>query len=111
MSMPAEIQVHHEEILELKESKVHLLYEIARAKSISILRGSVVPPSAPKPPPARELTGSDTTVEELKKEIDRLKARLTAASNFSGSKQLTFTINGVRRVWSSIDWDWIVEEK
>eukprot|EP00957_Ditylum_brightwellii_P063373 4810343-Ditylum_brightwellii.AAC.1 len=40
MPMPAEIQVHHEEILELKESKDHLLYEIYRADSISSLQGS-----------------------------------------------------------------------
>ena len=55
MSMPAEIQVHHEEILELKESKVHLLYEIARAKSIGILRGGapvVVPPQENATSPA-----------------------------------------------------------
>ena len=55
MSMPAEIQVHHEEILDLKESKVHLLYEIARAKSIGILRGGapvVVPPQENATSPA-----------------------------------------------------------
>eukprot|EP00957_Ditylum_brightwellii_P185692 14138283-Ditylum_brightwellii.AAC.1 len=40
MPMPAEIQVHHEEILELKESKMHLLYEISWAKSIDSLQGS-----------------------------------------------------------------------
>eukprot|EP00957_Ditylum_brightwellii_P130697 9970596-Ditylum_brightwellii.AAC.1 len=37
--MPAEIQVHHEEILELKESKMHLLYDIYWAESIKSLQG------------------------------------------------------------------------
>mmetsp|Transcript_22642 Transcript_22642/g.33329 ORF Transcript_22642/g.33329 Transcript_22642/m.33329 type:complete len:318 (+) Transcript_22642:2-955(+) len=40
MPMPAEIQVHHEVILELKESRDHLLYEIYRAESISSLQGA-----------------------------------------------------------------------
>jgi hypothetical protein len=40
MAMPAEIQVHHENILDLKESKMHLLYEIYRAESINSLQGS-----------------------------------------------------------------------
>ena len=59
MSMPAEIQVHHEEILDLKESKVHLLYEIARAKSIDILRGG-----APAVPPQQNATSPATSTGE-----------------------------------------------
>ena len=68
MSMPAEIQVHHEEILDLKESKVHLLYEIARAKSIGILRGG-----APVPIDEREVQKASQPGSAIEKEMEHLK--------------------------------------
>ena len=79
MSMPAEIQVHHEEILDLKESKVHLLYEIARAKSIGILRGGAPAPAKAKPAsrvvPQQSMVSGDQVqltaqLEEMKKLLD-----------------------------------------
>jgi len=42
MEMPAQIQVHHEEIHERKESKTHLLFDIGRARSIENLRSSAL---------------------------------------------------------------------
>ena len=79
MSMPAEIQVHHEEILDLKESKVHLLYEIARAKSIGILRGGASALAKAKPAtrmvPYQPAASGDQTqlaaqLEEMKRQLD-----------------------------------------
>lgn len=37
MSMPVEIQIHHEDILNIKDERTHLLYEIIRAKSINAI--------------------------------------------------------------------------
>ena len=87
MSMPAEIQVHHEEILELKESKVHLLYEIARAKSIKDLRGSgggggggggaaavAVPSTAGGGGGGGRFEKLESENARLKEEIERLRA-------------------------------------
>ena len=86
MSMPAEIQVHHEEILELKESKVHLLYEIARAKSIGILRGEAPAPAKAKPAsrvPQQPIVSGDQVqltaqLEEMKKLLDAKDSLLDA---------------------------------
>ena len=86
MSMPAEIQVHHEEILDLKESKVHLLYEIARAKSIGILRGGAPAPAKAKPVvrmPQQPAVGGDQVqltaqLEEMKKLLDAKDSLLDA---------------------------------
>jgi hypothetical protein len=91
MSMPAEIQVHHEEILELKESKVHLLYEIARAKSIDILRGTAPARKEPKKEaqlPERDAVKSEDTIEVLNMELDLPKeenTRLAATTTTSTS--------------------------
>jgi len=84
--MPAEIQVHHEEILDLKESKVHLLYEIARAKSIGILRGGAPAPAKAKPasrvPQQPAASGEEPELAaqlgEMKKQLDAKDAAVKA---------------------------------
>jgi hypothetical protein len=89
MSMPAEIQVHHEEILDLKESKVHLLYEIAWAKSIGILRGGASVPSQQKS--SNNLTGGnsrDGAAESVTSLLSNQGSREVEALRAAHAKQI-----------------------
>ena len=114
MSMPAEIQVHHEEILDLKESKVHLLYEIARAKSIGILRGGAPAPAKAKPvvrmPQQPAVSGDQAQLaaqlEEMKMQLDAAqtregemaKLRLATEGNASGGEAFEHTQLAINKV-------------
>ena len=129
MSMPAEIQVHHEEILELKESKVHLLYEIARAKSIKDLRGggggdgaaAAAPSAAKGSGNGRRFEVLESEIARLKEEVERLKRGDSNSSGgggggggggssrtLSGLAPLKFTcpISHTQFVWSEQNLDW-----
>ena len=70
MSIAVEIQVHHEEILRLKTNKHHLLYEIIRAPSISVLR---------------EKAANDTVRWEAQRLLDEAPVEHMAAIEAEGS--------------------------
>jgi len=81
MPIPAEIQVHHEEILILKETKTHLLYEIYRAKSIEDLRGSAQASNA-------QLTAKDDEFDaKLAAKDDECDAKLAAKDKELAAKE------------------------
>jgi len=86
MVMPMEIQIHHEEIYRIKESKVHLLYEIVRAKSIDILQdGGQV--------------GTAICMQQLKDENKRLKVEIESLKENYGKKSKVSCMGNV--LWRS----------
>jgi len=72
MSMPVEIQIHHEDILHIKDERTHLLYEITRAKSIKAICEQNIPVKSIYDF-QQELKRKEDKIVELKKEIEKLK--------------------------------------
>ena len=104
MSMPAEIQVHHEEILDLKESKVHLLYEIARAKSIGILRGGAPAPAKVEPAirvPQQPMVSGDQV--QLTAQLEEMKELLDAKDSLLDAKDSAIEEMKVKLRESSVE--------